>query len=155
MHKTCLVAFLRETKILVSAQENAKLSDRSNGSFSHQISILSTELFVQSKNKNSAVYKTVILYFWNTSGIHKNPRFPPLSCFVRLWRTDSHQYGMGWQNNAQVHCRPRCNNRPRKLTRKNWKLKNICTTLGTLQLSYMAPDAIIDGITVTHMNRRV
>ena len=29
MHKTCLVGFLRETKILVSAQENAKLSDRS------------------------------------------------------------------------------------------------------------------------------
>ena len=29
MHKTCFVGFLRETKILVSAQENAKLSDRS------------------------------------------------------------------------------------------------------------------------------
>jgi len=44
MHTTCLVFFLRETKILVSAQENAKLSDwsmsayfikmRVNGSFS-------------------------------------------------------------------------------------------------------------------------
>ena len=29
MHKTCLVGFLRETKLLVRAQENAKLSDRS------------------------------------------------------------------------------------------------------------------------------
>ena len=44
MHKDYLVGFLRETKLLVSAQENAKLSDRSmivhfiemrvNGSFS-------------------------------------------------------------------------------------------------------------------------
>ena len=45
MSKTCLVGFLKETKLLVSAQENTKLSDRSmtdnfikmtvNGRFSH------------------------------------------------------------------------------------------------------------------------
>ena len=54
MHKNCLVGLLRETKILVSAWENAKLNDwsmsahfikmRVNGSFHHIFNVLELPL---------------------------------------------------------------------------------------------------------------
>jgi hypothetical protein len=58
-------------------------------------------------------------------------------------------------NDVHSHCRPRCNNQPRKSSLKNWKLKNLRAFLETSQLLYAAPNAIIDRIAVTHMEWRV
>ncbi len=71
-------------------------------------------------------------------------------CIRRLQGIDPRRSGSA--SNAQSHYRPRHFNDVRNQVTKR---KKQCATVETLHLSKVAPNARIDSIAVTHMERRV
>ncbi len=88
--------------------------------------------FFVAKREKSGVALTMSLGKWETITVkrHYRPRVIRLNGIDPRWSELA--------NDLRSHCRPRCNNQPRKSSLKNWKLKNLCAFLETSQLLYAA-----------------
>jgi hypothetical protein len=104
--------------------------------------------FFVAKREKSGVALTMSLGKWETIAVKRHYR-PHV---IRLYEIDPRWSEQA--NDVRSHCRPQCNNQPRKLSLEIWKLKNLRAFLETSQLLYATPNAIIDREPVTSPDRK-